>query len=270
MNKPPQLLKYPNLYDLYERSVQSPKTHIDWLVSLYHQQRGLYPTRLREDFCGTFQLACAWVLRNRNNSAIGLDLDAEPLNYGRRRHYARLTASQKKRLKIYQENVMTITTPKSDLVFVGNFSFFTLQKRKDLLNYFKKVHRSLREDGMFLLELAGGPGMIEKGTERKQVKKGKHKFTYFWEQKDFDPINHRGQYAIHFQLPNGKKLRDAFTYDWRIWSLPETRELLIEAGFQDAIVYWESSYKGKGTGEFLPMNEGDNSYSWIAYVAGLK
>lgn len=258
------------IFDLYERSVQSPKTHIDWLVALYHQQRGVYPQRFREDFCGTFKLACTWVAKNKKNSAICLDLDAETLDYGLRKHYSRLKPDQKRRIKVLKKNVISVTSPLSDLVFVGNFSYFTLQKREELLEYFKKVRLSMRENGIFLLELAGGPGMIEKSVETKRLQRGKTKFTYFWEQKSFDPITHRGQYAIHFKLNGGKKVVDAFTYDWRVWSIPETREILIEAGFQDAIVFWESTYRGKGTGEYLPMNEGDNSFSWIAYVAGLK
>ena len=113
--------------------------------------------------------------------------------------------------------------------------------------------------------------MIGRMVERRTVRKSKtSKFIYHWDQKSFDPIANRGQYAIHFQLQNGKKIRDAFTYDWRLWGIPEVRDVLREAGFRDSVVYWETSFKGEGTGEFLPMETGDNAYSWIAYVAGLN
>jgi hypothetical protein len=35
----------------------------------------------------------------------------------------------------------------------------------------------------------------------------------------------------YFAHREGSALRDAFRYDWRIWSLPELRDLLNEAGF---------------------------------------
>jgi len=112
--------------------------------------------------------------------------------------------------------------------------------------------------------------MIGRMTERRVVKiSPKKKFTYVWDQKTFDPITHDATYAIHFHFPSGKKIRDAFTYDWRVWTIPEIREILLEAGFSRTVVYWETSFKGEGTGEFLPMEHGDNAYSWIAYVIGL-
>ena len=36
-------------------------------------------------------------------------------------------------------------------------------------------------------------------------------------------------------------MNKAFTYDWRYWSLPELTELLKEAGFADAQVFWDKS-----------------------------
>jgi SAM-dependent methyltransferase len=258
------------LYDLYERSVQSAQTHIDWVVSIFHDIRGKYPVHLREDFCGTFQLSCAWVKRNRNNTAIGLDLDPEPLTYGKRKHYSKLKSDQKRRLRVLQQNAISTTRPGADVLLVGNFSFYALKEREQLRQYFKNAKRSLTKDGIFILEMAGGPGMIAKMTERRTVKiSPKKKFTYVWDQKTFDPITHDATYSIHFHFPNGKKFRDAFTYDWRVWTIPEIREILLEAGFSKTVVYWEGSHKGEGTGEFLPMENGDNAYSWIGYVIGL-
>ena len=47
-------------------------------------------------------------------------------------------------------------------------------------------------------------------------------------------VNH-----IHFEFTNGSRLKRAFTYEWRLWTLPEIRELLGEAGFSRSTVYWE-------------------------------
>jgi hypothetical protein len=268
--------KTPPLYELYEQSVQSPQTHINWLVDMYHQLNGEYPVHLREDFCGTFAMSCAWVKRNRNNTAIGLDLDSEPIHYGKRVHLARLTPDQKKRIKILRKNAISVTTPKADVIMAGNFSFFIFKERKTLVEYLKKCRLSLKKKGFCFLEMAGGPGMIAQMKETKRIKPDddsprtyKKTFTYIWDQKSYNPINHNGHYAIHFKLPGKKLIEDAFTYDWRIWTLPEVSDAMKEAGFSKVVVFWETEHKGKGTGEYLPATEGDNAYSWIAYAVGV-
>ena len=61
-------------------------------------------------------------------------------------------------------------------------------------------------------------------------------------------------------------MMEAFHYHWRLWTIPEVRDALKEAGFDFTCVYWETEHKGKGTGEFIRTETGDNAYSWIAYV----
>ena len=65
-------------------------------------------------------------------------------------------------------------------------------------------------------------------------------------------------------------MKNAFVYDWRLWSIPETRDAMKEAGFSDTAVYWETEHKGVATGEYVQMEKGDNSYSWIAYIVGIR
>lgn len=262
-------------YALYELSVQSPKAHAASFVSMYKELCGKYPQRLREDFCGTFSLACEWVKRNKRNTATGIDLDEEPLAYGKRTHRARLSKEQKTRLKILQQDVRTITSPKVDLIAACNFSFYIFKSRKELISYFSGCLRSLRTHGLLLLEMAGGPGMIRKMRESKKIRYrtpgGPSKeFTYIWDQKSFDPITHDARYSIHFKFPSGARLQNAFTYDWRLWTIPEIRDVLREAGFKETYVYWESEFEGKGTGEFVKSTHGDNAYSWIAYVVAKR
>lgn len=258
-------------YRLYELSVQSPKEHIDWLVQMYREIRGKYARHLREDFCGTFRLSAEWISRNRNNTAIGLDLDREPIEYGKKTHYKTLTASQKSRLEIIQQNVMTVSPNPVDLCIACNFSFCVFMTRRELVAYFRYVLQSLSFDGVFLLEIAGGPGMIEKQKDTRPIyADGKRVCTYIWDQQEFDPVSHKGRWAIHFGLPSGKRIENAFVYPWRLWTIPEIREALDEAGFRETVVYWETSHKGEATGEYLRSEFGDNSYSWIAYVVGLR
>ena len=258
-------------YALYEASVQSPETHIPWFVGVYQYLRRKYARKLREDFCGTFQLSTEWVKRNRKNSALCLDLDPEALDYGKKHHYSKLSREQKTRIELRRQDVRSVTSPKADLIIGCNFSFFIFRERKVLVEYLKCGLQSLGKDGVMILELAGGPGMTKTMKEQKTVHLSKKKkIVYQWDQKSFDPIHNHGIYSIHFQLPNGQKVKDVFEYDWRLWSIPEVRDAMMEAGFKKTVVYWETEHMGEGTGEFLPLEKGDNAFAWIAYAVGLK
>ena len=73
------------------------------------------------------------------------------------------------------------------------------------------------------------------------------------------------------ELADGTRIERAFTYEWRLWSAPEIRELLLEAGFSKATVYWEGEDEdGEGNGEFLPDEKGEADLAWIAYIVAEK
>jgi len=230
---------------------------------------------MREDFCGTGRLSCQWVTTHDENTAVGYDLDPEPLAYGKKNHLAALTPQQRKRVQLLRKNVLSVSPEKFELVVAGNFSFFIFKKRADLVAYFTKVRQSLVKGGLLVLEMAGGPGMIAKMRERRRIEveaephRGK-KFIYYWHQREFDPITHDALYSIHFKLPSGKMMEHAFVYDWRLWTIPEVRDALQEAGFSESAVYWErEDRQGNGTGEYQRQANGDNSFAWIAQVVGI-
>jgi len=257
-------------YALYEASVQSPEAHIEFLERICRELRPDRETRiLREDFCGTHALSTCWVRRDPTRRAFGVDLDPEPLAWGRARN-AKLPASVRRRLQIRQGDVLQ-RQETAEVAMAGNFSFYVFKTRALLLQYFRAARASLTQEGLLVLEMAGGPGMIEATRERKTVKTVRgRKFSYEWDQRSFDPITHDAKYAIHFKFPDGSRLKEAFTYDWRLWSIPEVREALIDAGFSSTAVYWESTHRGEGTGEYTRSERGDNAYAWIAHVVGVK
>ena len=96
---------------------------------------------------------------------------------------------------------------------------------------------------MFFLDAFGGPDASDLTKEKTKI----DGFTYIWEQAEFEPVTRRILCHIHFKFPDGSKIKRAFTYDWRLWTLPELRELLIEAGFARVRVYWEGD-DGEGGG----------------------
>ena len=97
-------------------------------------------------------------------------------------------------------------------------------------------------------------------------------FTYTWDQNFFDPITGDVVNHIHFKFPDGTKIKKAFTYEWRLWTLPEIQELLLEAGFKDTVVYWEGTddETGEGDGEWAVSKRGEACEGWVAYIVGIK
>ena len=122
-----------------------------------------------------------------------------------------------------------------------------------------------------MIDLMGGWEVMRPIVDRHETDWGKRKYTYIWRQKNFDPISHDAQFAIDFKFPDGRKQKDVFTYDWRIWMLPELRDLMSEAGFKKTFVYWEGDDKnGEGTGEFSQVDKQENCEVWIGYLVAKK
>ena len=67
-------------------------------------------------------------------------------------------------------------------------------------------------------------------------------------------------------------MRNAFVYDWRLWTIPELREIMQEAGFVDIHILWEGTERdtGEGNGVFRRVKRGDPDEAWIAFVVGRK
>lgn len=259
-------------YALYEQAVQCPDWHVTHFPRFHLWLTGKEALRLREDFCGTGAISLAWIAKSPKHSAVGLDLDREPLAYAAKTHHDKLPAADRKRIELRRQDVLKPTKDKFDLVCACNFSFFIFQERAKLLAYARAVRASLKPKGTFFLEMAGGEGMLEALEEERNFSMpGLGKVKYVWDQGEYDPIQARSRYAIHFQLPNGKWLKNQFTYDWRLWGIREVREILEEAGFSKTKVIWETcDTKGDGTGEYLPLESGDHAHAWVAYVVGVK
>lgn len=256
-------------YDLYLESVQSPEADVEFFADAYKEIRKKNARVLREDFCGTFAIACEWAKTNPKNIGIGVDLDPEPIAYGMTRHHSKLTADEQKRVRIYNDNVLTANTPKSDVVVAVNFSYYLFKSRLLLKSYFRKCYQNLADDGVLLADCFGGPLCMEPNEDEKNM----GKFYYYWDQDSYDPITHEAMFYIHFKRKGEKNRREkVFTYDWRMWTIPELREILMEVGFKKTYVYWEGTKKnGEGDGNFKRKEHiTEDSGAWVAYVAGVK
>lgn len=254
-------------YTLYQRAVQEPEHEVAFFDRVYRSIFGRTPTLLREDFCGTFAICCEWA-QKRGRSAIGVDLDPEPLAWGRKHNLAKLSEAAQQRVKIYEQDVRKVNGVKAEVLSAQNFSFWIFQTRKELMAYFKAAHRNLADDGILVMDMMGGPECMEEDrTDERQFSD----FTYVWEQARYNPITHSGRWNIHFDFHDGTRLTQAFTYNWRFWSIPEVRELLEEAGFSQSFVYWEGEGKdGEGDGVWRKTSHAASDPAWIAYIVATK
>ena len=119
---------------------------------------------------------------------------------------------------------------------------------------------------MFILDNHGGTEVPVVDSETWRC----GKFKYTWEVTDFDPVSHHILYKIHFLFPDGSRIKDAFIYDWRLWTLPELQELFVEAGFRNVQVLWECTHRpsGYGNGVMRRVRRSRLEGAWYAMVSG--
>ena len=255
-------------YVLYEQSVQSTEFEYEFVDDNFKRLRGREAKLLREDFCGTAQMCCEWVRGRDTNQAIGVDFDPEVLEWSRANHIAKLSDEQKARVRLLQEDVRAVKTDPVDIVLAMNFSWQIFEERKILRDYLASVRDSLVDDGVLFMDIFGGYEAYQELEE-----KTKHKgFTYVWEQASYNPITGHMVCHIHFNFRDGSKMKKAFTYEWRLYSLPELQEILTEAGFSKVTVYWQGwdDEEDEPDGNFLPATEGEADPGWICMVSAEK
>lgn len=260
-----------NIHELYQLSVQNVEAEIDFVDETFEQIRGRKAITLREDFCGTGNTSAEWVRRRSTNTAIGLDLDQPTLDYGIEAHVLKLSTDVQSRISLLNRDVLAPgDAGGSDCVLAMNFSYWLFKTREELRNYFIAVRESLGPDGVFFLDHYGGSEAMLEAKEAKKIDEGPGRvFTYVWEQKHFNPITGDMECRIHFKFPDKTKIKDAFVYHWRLWSMPEIRELLSEAGFANVVVYWEGDDEDdeeEGNGIFEPSLEGAADPAFISYI----
>ncbi|MBW2272613.1 MAG: class I SAM-dependent methyltransferase [Deltaproteobacteria bacterium] len=255
-------------YALYEAAVQEPADEVRLIQRVFKRHHGRPARLLREDFCGTAALSCAWVRSHHENLAWGIDIDPEPLEWSRSHNVSALGPRRADRLTLVEGDVLDARHRRVDVTAAYNFSYLVFRERPQLLRYFRKVHSGLARAGLFMMDLYGGPDAQAALSERSEIEG----FDYVWEQARFDPVHQRALNYIHFEFPDGSSLERAFTYDWRLWGLPELRDLLHEAGFRRTEVLWEGCDPGseEGNGVYRPVESADDDPAWIVYLVAVK
>jgi SAM-dependent methyltransferase len=251
---------------LYQWAVQDPDHEIEFAVQQYRKRRGRRPKVLREDFCGTALVASKWVKSHPKRRAIGLDLDGETLQWAREHNLKPLGKEARKRVDLRQRDVRTVTSPKADIIQAYNFSYSLLHPGAELVKYFRAVRRSLAPGGIFLLDSYGGWESQQPHRDRKSVESPLGTFGFVWEQTEFNVIDNRGQFRIHFEFAHGKRWKNAFSYDFRMYSLAELQDALSAAGFTNIQVLWDVEEDDDADCDYRPATHAENCPSWVAYV----
>lgn len=254
---------------LYQQSVQDVESEIDFVEQTWSELRQRPAEFLREDFCGTANTACEWVRRDEHHQAVGIDLDRQVLEWGRQNNLAALDADQLERIELLNEDVLQSRPGLADIILAMNFSYFLFLTRDDLREYFVNARDGLVNDGILFLDAYGGyeAPMVLSEPRECQDEDG-NDFTYIWEQAEFNPIDSCMTCNIHFEFPDKSRIEEAFSYYWRLWTLPEIREILYEAGFSKVDIYWEGTDEknNEGNGIYMPSEVGDADPGWVCYI----
>jgi hypothetical protein len=254
---------------LYQQAVQDVDAEIDFVEQTWSELRQRPATLLREDFCGTANTACEWIVRDESHQAIGVDLDGEVLDWGYLNNLAQLEEEQQERIELLNEDVLQTRPGLADIILAMNFSYYLFLSRDDLRDYFANALDGLVSDGILFLDAYGGYEAPMVLTESRECQDADgNEFTYIWDQAVFNPIDSCMTCHIHFEFPDKSRMENAFSYHWRLWTLPELREILYEAGFSVVDIYWEGTdeEKNEGNGIYMPSETGDADPGWVCYI----
>jgi len=274
-NKALTLAEQADRHILYQDAVQCTETEIEFFDTTYMKLKGKKPLVMKEDFCGTALLSVDWVNSDSQRSAIGVDICVDTLNWAKANNIKPAGKDIESRISLFQKDVCLVTEPKADITCALNFSFCIFKTRDLLRHYFESVLKGLNDDGILILDMFGGTECQDELEEETEM--DDYPATYVWEHANFNPITNDITCHIHFDFDDDSRIEKAFTYNWRLWSLPEINELLTEAGFSKVRVYWEKFEESEddedeleGTGEYFEAIEVENQESWMVYIVAEK
>jgi hypothetical protein len=251
-----------NPYRLYELSVTNP-IPLARFVRAVHAHT---PRVLREDFSGTAALARGWLALDQSHRALALDLDRTVL--------ARIPRTP--RLRTRHADALT-ARDKADIIAATNFPVGYCHTREQLLRYLRNAHRSLHSRGVFVCDTYGGRSSFTTGTTTRRVVPPRGTpFEQLWEQRIADPATGLVTNAIHFKQRTRRglrTLRDAFVYHWRLWSIPELKDALRDAGFSAIEVHdrLADAIDDRGHAYLRPLGPGEPlGDDYVVYLAARR
>lgn len=203
--------------------------------------------------------------------ATGVDRDREPLAHAARRA-AELLGTDAARLAFERADVRRARS-RADVIAAFNFAVCELHRRADLIAYLRRVRARLSPPGVFVADLYGGRDAWRSCRSTKIFASPAGRIRYTWEQRGADEASGIVTNAMHFELPGGRTMRDAFVYRWRLWGIAELRDALLEAGFATTEVHAGYGEALDGNGLPIPraLEPGEAlDANYVVYVVGRK
>jgi hypothetical protein len=232
-----------NPHDLYERSVTNPAALVAFILAAYSEGSTHNPKVLREDFSGSAALAKHFAASSRARRAIAVDRDPIPLAH-----------AAGPRMTLVLADVLE-AKDRADIIAATNFALGYSHTRAALITYLRHAHACLARRGLFLADIYGGHTAFRTGSWTRTIRHPQlGTFLYRWNQREADPTTGMVRNSIDFGIttrakkkttsrsatksaPATKWTKDAFTYHWHLWSMPELRDALTEAGFKHIDFY---------------------------------
>jgi SAM-dependent methyltransferase len=263
-SRPPRTPTPPSRFDLYEWCVQAPEMQARFLRALHEGS----PRSLCEDFCGPASIARAWALLDPKYSSAGVDRDPEPIEHATAR--AREQGITPAKFRAIRADVLK-ATQRADVIAAFNFAVCELHERPALIDYLRRVRQRLKHEGIFVCDTYGGLDSFVPGSSSRRIRTPIGTVKYTWEQRYADPLDARVENAIHFKPPRERVMRDAFLYDWRLWTVMELCEAMDDAGFASTGVHLTYGEAIDGEGNPIPVaaapGDADEDH-YVAYVVG--
>lgn len=273
----------PSRWRLYEHCVQNIPMTLR-MVEAMHAAHARSPARiLHEDFSGSAAFAHAWCQSNPKRTALAIDMDPEAHADGTPHpRLARLTADLTRLPRTLRPDSSSARAArtnlsKADIIYAGNFATCEVHTRDALVAYLSRARQRLDADGVFICDLYAGPGAWRTGETRVThpplPELPRYRVAYTWRQREADLLRGLVANEIDFALLNAKgvaihELVNAFTYHWRLWSIPEMREAMAHAGFKDVDVYPDSpeAVDADGVAYLTPLDYLETKSSAVVYV----
>ncbi|PIA16573.1 hypothetical protein COEREDRAFT_97433 [Coemansia reversa NRRL 1564] len=271
--RPKTMAEMADKHQLYMQAVQNPRKEVRNLDSIYRtlsarfltdvdrldddgplhcQRRGAMT--LREDFCGTAVLCAEWVRARAvpDRRAYGVDIDSEVVDYAWKHVLCSSDYDNDSRARVICSDVMDVHArdtapdssaimwiPRVDVIAAFNFSVCYFHQRSDLVRYLKHSLANLNDFGLLFCDLFGGSEITQPLVSRIR---DLGSFKYLFRQHNYDLCTNTVQISLGFKMKDGSMLKDCFSYRFRLYSLCELKEAMLEAGF-DHVSVWTSTKK---------------------------
>jgi len=280
----------PDRFECYELCVQSPRHVVGFLRALFLAENGSDPTVLGEDFSGTCAVSRRWCKELDGARAICVDLDRDALAWARARAADDGVANQ---IRFVHADCFTEASASAhaaasndpsrdlpcDVCFVGNFSFGYAHDRPTLVRYLSRTRQRLLRarmgfsGGVFACDTYGGASAFTLGgIERTHPGRRGEVIRYAWAHEHADPATAMVTNSISLRVErDGEIIAEyprAFEYHWRLWSIAELREAMLEAGFERTSVYLEVSL-APAQAPTPATDPRQFKSDWIVLVAGI-